>query len=188
MAVPGVKSDQPFLIPQKRAASIPDSAPIPKKLNNATRTTRKRSNNKRDDSSEPENSKSTENLTEGEVFRHLEAVRTEMATISWYMDLPEKLKIPEILREFLTSLVLLLNTYWSRKVDFSILNMPNGRIRTQLISGWCRDIGSRMRLRRKSTIESRRIRRREKIKKPVTRKWRANQQRTIMKMLCRKSN
>lgn len=124
MAVPGVKSDQPFLIPQKRAASIPDSAPIPKKLNNATRTTRERSNNKRDDSSEPKNPKSTENLTEGEVFRHLEAVRTEMATISWYMDLPEKLKIPEILREFLTSLVLLLNTYWSRKVDFSILNMP----------------------------------------------------------------
>ncbi|EYE97062.1 uncharacterized protein EURHEDRAFT_375667 [Aspergillus ruber CBS 135680] len=106
MAVPGVKSDQPFLIPQKRAASIPDSAPIPKKLNNATRTTRERSNNKRDDSSEPKNPKSTENLTEGEVFRHLEAVRTEMATISWYMDLPEKLKIPEIL------------------LDFSILNMP----------------------------------------------------------------
>lgn len=97
MAVPDVISDQPSLIPQKRAASIPDSAPVPKKPNNTTRTTRKRYDKKRDDSPEPKDSKSTVNLTEGEVFRCLEAVRTEMATISWYMDVPEKLKIPEIL-------------------------------------------------------------------------------------------
>lgn len=97
MAVPEVISDQPSLIPQKRSASIPDSAPIPKKHNNTTRTIKNSSDKKRDDSHEPKDSKSTKNSTEGEVFRRLEGVRTEMATISWYMDLPEALNIPEIL-------------------------------------------------------------------------------------------
>lgn len=97
MAVPEVISDQPSLIPQKRSASIPDSAPIPKKHKNTTRTIRNSSDKKRDDSPEPKDSKSTKNSTEGEVFRRLEGVRTEMATISWYMDLPEALSIPEIL-------------------------------------------------------------------------------------------
>ncbi|ODM22579.1 hypothetical protein SI65_00168 [Aspergillus cristatus] len=106
MAVSEVKSDQPSLIPQKRSASAPDSAPIPKKPDITTRTTRKKSYKKKDHFTESKVSKSTENLTEGEVFRRLEAVRAEMATISWYMDLPEKLRIPEIL------------------LDFSIPNMP----------------------------------------------------------------
>lgn len=97
MAIPEVKSDQPSIIPQKRSASASDSAPIPKKPDVTTRTTQKKSYKKKDDFAESKVSNSTENLTESEVFRRLEAVGAEMATISWYMDLPEKLRILEIL-------------------------------------------------------------------------------------------
>jgi len=93
MAVPEVKGDQPSVIPQKRSASAPDSAPIPKKPD--ITKTQKKSYKKKYGFSEPKSSKSTDNLTEGEVFRRLEAVRTEMATVSWYMDFPEKPRIPE---------------------------------------------------------------------------------------------
>lgn len=186
MAIPEGKSEPPYLIPQKRVASTPDSGPIPKKPNNTTRMTRRRPEEKVEGSLDLENSKPTEDLTTDEVFGRLEAVRTDMATISWHMGLPKKLNIPEILCEFFLILLCCCWIYTNlEKWTLVFLICLNGRINTRLIRGWRRSIGSRMRIRMISRMKDRSIRRMRGMKKQRMRNRRTNQRRMIMKMLCR---